>query len=117
MSQRVHPKISQKIEDLVKEGITDVQEVKRTLRFFVKTDMRENLPSENNRAYYPTNSDIQNHIDAAKTKKQCCVQRKCKNLLPPNKEQLLGVPSQQEIDETLDPGILTQLYLSTTNLM
>ena len=67
MSQRVHPKISQKIEDLVKEGITDVQEVKRTLRFFVKTDMRENLPSENNRAYYPTNTDIRNHIDAAKT--------------------------------------------------
>ena len=58
--------ISQKIEDLVKEGITDVQEVKRTLRFFVKTDMRENLPSVNNRAYYPTNTDIRNHIDAAK---------------------------------------------------
>ena len=67
MSQRVHPKISQKIEDLVKEGITDIQEVKRTLHFFVKTDMRENLPSKNNRAYYPTNSDIRNHIDAAKT--------------------------------------------------
>lgn len=58
MSQRVHPMISQKIEDLVKEGITDVQEVKHTLHFFVKTDMRENLPSENNRAYYPTNTDI-----------------------------------------------------------
>ena len=42
--------------------------MKRTLHFFVKTDMRElNLPSENNRAYYPTNSDIKNHIDAAKT--------------------------------------------------
>ena len=38
-------------------------------------------------------------------KKQCCVERKCKNLLPPNTEQLLGVPSQQEIDETLDSGI------------
>ena len=29
--------------------------------------MKENLPSENNRAYYPTNTDIHNHIDAAKT--------------------------------------------------
>ena len=67
MSQRVHPMISQKIEDLVKEGITDVQEVKRTLRFMVKTEMKGNLPSGNNRAYYPTNTDIQNHIDAAKT--------------------------------------------------
>ena len=56
----------QKIEDLVKEGITDVQEVKSTLCFFVKTDMRENLPSENNQAYYPTTTDIQNHSDAAK---------------------------------------------------
>ena len=44
MSQRVHHKISPKIEDLVKEGITDVQEVKRALRFFVKTDMKKNLP-------------------------------------------------------------------------
>ena len=59
--------ISQKIEDLVKEGITDVQEVKRTLRFMVKTEMKGNLPSGNNRAYYPTNTDIRNHIDAAKT--------------------------------------------------
>ena len=57
MSQRVHHKISQKIEDLVKEGITDIQEVKRALRFFVKTDMKENLPSESNRAYYPTNTE------------------------------------------------------------
>ena len=37
------------------------------MRFFVKTDMKENLPSENNRAYFPTNIDIRNHIDAAKT--------------------------------------------------
>ena len=27
--------------------------------------MRENLPSKNNQTHYPTNSDIQNHIDAA----------------------------------------------------
>ena len=46
--------ISQKIEDLVKEGITDVQEVKHMLNYFVKTDMKENLPSKNSRAYYPT---------------------------------------------------------------
>ena len=52
MSQRVHPMISQKIEDLVKEGITDVQEVKRTLRFMVKTEMKGNIPRGNNRAYY-----------------------------------------------------------------
>jgi len=31
MSQRFHPIISQKIENLVKEGITDVQEMKHHL--------------------------------------------------------------------------------------
>ena len=66
MAQRVHPMISKKIEDLVKEGITEVHEVKRSLRLFVKTDMRTNPPSESNRSYYPTNTDIRNHIDAAK---------------------------------------------------
>ena len=66
MSQRVHPMVSKRIEDLVKEGITELQEVKHTLPFFVRTDMKANVPSENNRAFYPTNTDIRNHIDAAK---------------------------------------------------
>ena len=61
MSQRVYPKISQKIESLVKEGITDVQEVKRHLRCYVKSEMKDHEPHESNRAYYPTNIDIQNH--------------------------------------------------------
>ena len=67
MSQRVHPLISKKIEELVKEGITDVNEVKHSLCFFVKTEMKSNPPSESNRAYYPTNTDIRKHIDAANT--------------------------------------------------
>ena len=67
MSQRVHPIISQKIESLVKEGIIDVQEVKRHLRCYVKSEMKDHEPHESNRAYHPTNTDIRNHIDAAKT--------------------------------------------------
>ena len=63
----LNPLISKKIEELVKEGITDVNEVKCSLRFFVKTEMKSNPPSVSNRAYYPTNTDIRNHIDAAKT--------------------------------------------------
>ena len=66
MSQRVHPIISQKIESLVKEGIIDVQEVKRHLRCYVKSEMKDHKPHESNRAYHPTNTDIRNHIDAAK---------------------------------------------------
>jgi len=58
ISQRFHPNISQKIESLVKEGITDVQEVKRHLRCYVKSEMKDHEPHESNRAYYPTNIDI-----------------------------------------------------------
>ena len=46
MSQSVHPKISQKIESLVKEGITDVQEVKRHLRCYVKSETKDHEPHE-----------------------------------------------------------------------
>ena len=53
MSQRVHPIISQKIESLVKEGIIDVQEVKRHLRCYVKSEMKDHEPHESNRAYHP----------------------------------------------------------------
>lgn len=67
MAQRVHPTISKKIEDLVKEGITELSEVKRNLRYYVKTEMKTNPPSVNNRSFYPTNADIHNHISAAKT--------------------------------------------------
>ena len=37
--------ISKKIEDLVKEGITEIAEVKRNLRYYVKTEMKTNPPS------------------------------------------------------------------------
>lgn len=47
-------------------------------------------------------------------KKQCCIERRCKNLLPQNKAQLSDVPSQQDdIRETIDPGIpLCMLQIS-----
>ena len=39
-----------------------VQEVKRHLRCYVKSEMKDHEPHESNRAYYPTNIDIRNHI-------------------------------------------------------
>ena len=42
MAQCVHPMISQKITQLVHEGATDAQEVKRVLREYVK--FKENCP-------------------------------------------------------------------------
>ena len=43
-------------------------------------------------------------------KKQCCIERRCKNLLPQNKAQLSDVPSQQDdICETIDPLCMLQI--------
>ncbi len=65
-AQRVHPKITEKINTLVGEGI---QEVKRALRHYVIHCLfpdPQNRPGETNRAYYPTNTDIKNHVYSAK---------------------------------------------------
>ena len=53
MAQRVHPMISQKITQLVCEGATDTQEVKRALREYVKSEFKENCPDKMNRSYFP----------------------------------------------------------------
>ena len=66
MAQRMHPMISQKIVQLVREGATDVQEVKRVLREYVKSEFKENCPDQINRSYFPTTEDICNHIYLAK---------------------------------------------------
>lgn len=68
-AQRVHPKIIEKINLLVGEGTAEVQEVKRALRHYVLHVLfpdPSNRPDETNRAYYPTNTDIKNHVYSAK---------------------------------------------------
>ena len=66
MAQRVHPIISQKITQLVRESATDAQEVKRALREYVKSELKENCPDQLNRSYFPTTEDIRHHIYLAK---------------------------------------------------
>ena len=44
MVQRVHPMVSQKIVQLVREGATVVQEVKGALREYTKSELKENCP-------------------------------------------------------------------------
>ncbi|KAM7394513.1 hypothetical protein PAMP_021310 [Pampus punctatissimus] len=69
MTQTVHPTITQWINQLVKEGMTDSQEIQATLRHYVKTRMTDTAaPSEMDRAYYPTLKDIKNHIYLAKVR-------------------------------------------------
>jgi len=67
-TERVHPKVIQKIHDLVADGITAVQEIKKVLRHYVTYVLipeTEIIPDEANRTYFPTTTDIQNHVYTA----------------------------------------------------
>lgn len=66
MIQKVNPVIAAKIEELVKEGYSDVGEVQRYLDQFVKSECQDQLPDKANRAYYPTPTDIRNHMYKAR---------------------------------------------------
>jgi len=62
-TQKMHLCISKKIEELAKEGYTDPTEVQKVLKEYVKhvsTDVVE--PSPFDRAYFPTTTDIGNHL-------------------------------------------------------
>ena len=58
--QKVHPLIADKIEELVKDGYSDVGEVQRFLEQFVQSMFKDNnyYPEKTNRTYYPTSMDI-----------------------------------------------------------
>ena len=66
IAQKVNPLIANKIEDFVKEGMTDPTEVQRALKSFVKSCVLDSAPHPLDRAYYPTLDDIRNHIYRAK---------------------------------------------------
>ena len=67
MAQRVNPYVAQKISELVAEGMIDPQEIKRALKHYVNTVLcANNPPDPDDRAYYPTPRDLQNHIYKAK---------------------------------------------------
>ena len=62
-AQRIHPKLIEKIYELVSEGITDTQEVKRALKHYTLNVLcPEQKPELTDRAYYPPSVDIRNHI-------------------------------------------------------
>ncbi len=64
MAQKVHAGVIQKINELVKQGITDARTVQRCLRAHVQSKYVQ--ADQDDRAYYPILSDIQNHIYSAK---------------------------------------------------
>ena len=67
MAQRVHPQITQKIKELVSDGITEVSTVSHMVRHYVNNDLcKDDKPAESDRAYNPTKCDIKNHVYRAK---------------------------------------------------
>ena len=77
LAQRVHPKVQMKIQEIVGAGITEVSEVKRALRLYISKELSfPNPPNRDDRAYYPTNHDLSNHIYKAKSLLQLSKPRK-----------------------------------------
>ena len=68
-SQRIHPLLASKITEMVISGITSTSEVKRSLNFHAATVLAPQLGitlSKQNMAFYPTSTDVRNHIYIAK---------------------------------------------------
>jgi len=68
-AQRIHPLLSEKISQLVAAGITDTNEVRRSLRFYVTNTLCKELgyqAKQSDRALYPTTTDVRNHVYSAK---------------------------------------------------
>lgn len=65
-SQKIHPKLVGKINELVSEGASCTQEVKRALKSYVRHVL---CPDQNiatsNRTYFPTETDIRNQVYSA----------------------------------------------------
>lgn len=92
--QTVHPDILGRIHQLVQEGTTSVQEVKKCLRYFVKNIIfaGKEKPDNSCRAFYPTAMDVANHIFAVLKKLHDparLTKKTCRHWL-----KKLGVPTQ-----------------------
>lgn len=71
-AQPVDPRVSERIQTLVKGGITSVKEVQKCIRFFVQDVLfaNETPPPESSRAFFPTKKDFENHIQTALRKER-----------------------------------------------
>lgn len=68
-AQKLHPLVSQKILEMVKSGISDTSEIKHCLKYYVDSIIAKDLskkPMSGDRAFYPLNEDIRNHVSKAK---------------------------------------------------
>ena len=66
-SQKVNPAVAQMIAELVADGITEIDDVKKSLRHRINHYLcKDSPPDPNDRAYFPTHDDLRNHIYRAK---------------------------------------------------
>ncbi|KAJ7365481.1 hypothetical protein OS493_005589 [Desmophyllum pertusum] len=70
MCQPVDKRITNRIHELVAEGIKDVNQVRHQVEFFVKNVLfrDKELPKTTNRRFYPTTKDIRTHVYNATVK-------------------------------------------------
>ena len=63
LAQKVHPEVIRKIHELVLSGVSETVEMCRHLKYYVTHCLcTDNQPHPNDRAYFPTATDIRNHI-------------------------------------------------------
>ncbi|XP_028661985.1 calcium-responsive transcription factor isoform X8 [Erpetoichthys calabaricus] len=64
---RLHPRVAEKIRELVSQGMDQVYLVRKQLRKFVEREMfkPDEVPERHNLTYFPTVNDIKNHIHEA----------------------------------------------------
>ncbi|KAJ8253306.1 hypothetical protein GJAV_G00211420 [Gymnothorax javanicus] len=69
---RLHPRVAEKIVELVAQGFSQVYSVRKQLRKFVEREMFkwDKVPARHNLCYFPTVNDIKNHIHEAQKKLQ-----------------------------------------------
>ncbi|XP_007904077.1 calcium-responsive transcription factor isoform X2 [Callorhinchus milii] len=67
LSSRLHPRVSEKIRELVAQGLDQVYTVRKQLRKFVERELfkPDDVPERHNLSYFPTVNDIKNHIHEA----------------------------------------------------
>eukprot|EP00794_Sanderia_malayensis_P002108 gene2107-2393_t len=72
ISQQIDSRLVEKINELVKEEVTDVNEMRQHLKIFVKNQLfdGQNIPDGTNARYFPTPKNIRNHMVHFKKKLQ-----------------------------------------------
>ncbi|XP_014345621.1 calcium-responsive transcription factor isoform X3 [Latimeria chalumnae] len=63
-ASRLHPRVAEKIRELVAQGIDQVYMVRKQLRKFVERELfkPDDVPERHNLSFFPTVNDIKNHI-------------------------------------------------------